>query len=62
MKIGIPDVEARKFSDAFNRGGAVVTVRTREIDADNVHRLLSACGAVDVDERIRPESRRRSTG
>ena len=62
VKIGIPDAEARKYSDAFNRGGAVVTVRTREIDADNVHRLLSACGAVDVDERIRPESRRRSTG
>jgi len=62
VKIGIPEPEASKFSDAFRRGGAVVTVRTREIDADNVARLLAACGAVDVDERLRPESQVRPTG
>lgn len=62
VKIGVPEPEARKYSDAFNHGGAVVTVRTREIDADNVARLLAACGAVDVEERLRPESRQRPTG
>ncbi|MDC0721516.1 hypothetical protein [Nannocystis bainbridge] len=62
VKMGIPQGEASKFSEAFNRGGAVVTVRTREIDAPNIASLLAACGAVDVDERVRPETRRRSTG
>jgi hypothetical protein len=62
VKVGIPEPDASKFSDAFRRGGAVVTVRTREIDADNVARLLAACGALDVEARLRPESRARSAG
>lgn len=62
MKIGIPEADARKFSRAFSQGGAVVAVRAREIDADNVANLLRDCGAVDVEERLRPEPRTRRTG
>ena len=50
---GVPAEEAHAFAEGVRRGGAIVCVRTDDLDeADEAARLMSEHGAVDVDACI----------
>lgn len=50
---GVPEEEARIYHEGIGAGGALVTVRTSEAQADRVIEVLDRFDPVDVEDRIR---------
>jgi uncharacterized protein (TIGR02271 family) len=50
------------FSEALQRGGTAITVRTDEAQADRASRILNQYGAIDVDETAEGYREERLTG
>jgi hypothetical protein len=49
--VGVPEEEAGYYAEGVRRGGALVTVRADDAQAERVADLLDNAGAVDIDER-----------
>lgn len=49
--IGVPEEQAGYYAEAVRRGGALVTVRADEDDADRVAEIMNRYGAVDIDRQ-----------
>ena len=48
--MGIPDKEARMYAEGIRRGGALVTVRTEDDQAQPAAEIMAGDGALDIDE------------
>jgi uncharacterized protein (TIGR02271 family) len=59
---GFDTEDSGHFSEALQRGGTAITVRTDEAQADRASRLLNQYGAIDVDETAEGYGRERLTG
>jgi hypothetical protein len=49
--VGVPTEDAGYYTEGVRRGGTLVAVRAEDIDAQRVADILSADGAVDINER-----------
>lgn len=50
-RIGVPEHEAHVYAESVRRGGTLLTVRAEDAQAEEAAKILSAYGAVDVDDR-----------
>ncbi|MBM6592623.1 hypothetical protein [Microvirga pudoricolor] len=48
---GVDERDAHAYAEGIRRGGALVTVRTEEAEADRVTAILDAEGRVDMEDR-----------
>lgn len=49
--VGVPDEDAARYNEGVRRGGTLVTVKCAEEQANRMAQILSADGAVNIDER-----------
>ena len=49
---GVPHEDASHYAEGVRRGGILVAVRAQEAQANEVARILSNAGAVNIDERV----------
>ncbi len=49
--VGIPHVDAAYYNEGVRRGGTLVAVRAEDANANNIGSVLSAHGAVNIEER-----------
>ena len=50
--MGVPEDEAKRYEEALQGGGTLVSVHTTSLDADRAADILDRNGALDVDERL----------
>lgn len=49
--MGVPEEDARYYTEGVRRGGALVTVNASDDKADTAYDIIQRHGAVDIDER-----------
>ena len=49
--MGVPEEHAGYYAEAVRRGGALVTVRADESEAERIADIMNRCGAVDIDRQ-----------
>ncbi len=49
--VGVPHADAVTFNEGVKRGGTLLAIKAEDSEADEIARILSDHGAVDIDER-----------
>jgi hypothetical protein len=49
--LGIPEEEARYYSEGIRRGGTLIAVEAPDADVDRAEKILQRFGPVDINER-----------
>ena len=52
VDLGVPEEHAEYYAEAVRRGGAIVTVRTDEIRANEAASIMRDHGAFDIEQRV----------
>lgn len=52
VDMGVPEEHAEYYAEAIRRGGALVTVKTDEVRAEEAADLLAEHGAYDIERRV----------
>jgi Heat induced stress protein YflT domain len=50
-RVGIPEEQAHYYAESVRRGGALVTIRVEDREAEGAAQIMRREGAVDIDER-----------
>lgn len=50
-RLGIPEEQADHYAESVRRGGALVTIRVEDREAEGATQIMRREGAVDLDER-----------